>query len=264
MIKISDRLFSFPPHLVTTWEHIHSLEGKYQDNDNVTLTFHMNTGLYVELPALPKSTVDAIFVAFQNFHEHRHTIRLKLKNVLASSAMNFPLPEGPHLGMGLNMGLNMGMTTGMNLGIAVPLSMVSPLANPSSSLVPLVQNLRHNPELKDLPSLPSDLLEKIAHTARELYSQDPDLEMPTPIAGCHCMHCQLARAVQTGAEQAGEPVNEQELRFSNWHVHPLGASLYYVVSTMDPSQSFEVQLKPEITCSCQASACVHIEAVLRS
>jgi hypothetical protein len=250
MIKISERLFSFPPYLVTSWEHVSSLEGRHQPDEKVVLLFHMNTGLSVELPALAKSTVEAIFVAFQNYHEQRQIIRLKLKSALASSAMNFPLPLAEGSAMGL--------------GLAIPLSGLPNLASGASALMPLIQNLRHNPQLKDLPSLPSDLLEKIAYTARELFNQDPDTEMPTPVAGCHCMHCQMARAIQTGIEQAGERVDEHELRFSTWHIHSLSPVHYLVVSTNDPSQCFDVKLKPEIACSCGMPTCPHIEAVLRS
>lgn len=258
MIKITDRLFSFPPHLVTPWEQVSSIEGKSFSENETIVIFHMTTGLSIELPALPKDKVKAIFEAYELYHDQRALIKVRIRNTLTEPSAGLPGANIIPAPLSSN-------TTPPVMGVAIPLSMfheVSPLS--SASLSQLAQNLRHNPEMKDLPNLPQSLLEKIARTARDLFNEDSSFELPTPHAGCCCMHCQLARAAQCGLEQAGENVSEEDLRFSRWHIHPLSLDHFLVVSTENPSECFDVRLKPHVECSCKENGCAHIDAVLRS
>lgn len=256
MIKITDRLFNFPPFLITSWEHVSSLEGHLSTDSQVTLTFHMTSGVCVELPPLNRETADLAFKSFLNYQDQKNHLKQRLKHAFASSLLNNPLSNDPLLN------LQSSLFDGSFL--TLPLAQQQTNPSPFPSIDQIASNLKHNPEMKDLPAMPYELLKKIAQTARDIFGRDTSLELPTPHTGCHCMHCQIARAIHIGMEQAGSEVQENELRFSNWHIHLLKNDHFLVVNTSNPSECFDVKLKPKIECSCQMSTCAHIEAVLRS
>jgi hypothetical protein len=261
MIKITEHLFSFPPFLITSWEHVSSLEGHPGNEDKVVITFHMTTGLSVELPEISKESSQAVFQALINYHEHKQLIKQRLKNAIANSLMN--------QSFSIDSLLNPQNPSPDSSFMAIPFQIIgdmpNPTVNPSDfSLNHLTNNLRHNPQMKDLPVLPRELLKKIAQTARDLFNEKSSLELPAAHTGCHCMHCQIARAIQIGMEQADVEVQPSDLRFSQWHIHLLSNEHFLVVSTNDPSECFDVKLKPQIECSCAMPTCPHIEAVLRS
>lgn len=260
-MKITEHLFSFPPFLITSWEHVSSLEGHPNNENKVTLTFHMTTGLSVELPEISKESSDAVFQAFVNYHEHKQQIKQRLKQAISNSLMN--------QSFSIDSLLNSQNPALDSSFMAIPFQMFGDIPAPTTapaefSLNHLTNNLRHNPQMKDLPVLPRELLKKVAQTARELFNHHSSLELPMAHTGCHCMHCQIARAIQIGLEQAGVEVTANELRFSQWHIHLLSNEHFLVVSTTDPSECFDVKLKPQIECSCTKPTCAHIEAVLRS
>lgn len=240
-MKITDKYLSILPHLCVAWDQVSSIHGENLANGQVSLSLHLLSGKESRLPPVESSIAERIFLAFQSFQEKRDQIRLRIRQLPIA-------PESP-------------------LGLAMPISLIQNLANPLSSMEQIASNLKHNPQMSELPPLPHELLEKIAQTTRTLYqnSEISDaIDLPQPEPGCHCLHCQVARAVQGGMEHADMQVSEEDLKFTQWHIQANGPDNYFVTSAADPSERYRVQLKPSVYCSCEQPACPHIEAVLRS
>ena len=131
--------------------------------------------------------------------------------------------------------------------------------------------LQHNPEQANSPDLPPDILEKIAHLSKTLGIEDPNT-VPKPEPHCNCMHCQIARAMQTGLngelpetkEEQEEIVSDEDLKFKTWDVAQTGEKLYSVTNPLDAKEHYNVYLGDPIGCTCGENHCEHIRAVLNT
>ncbi|MFA6119258.1 MAG: hypothetical protein WCT85_03340 [Parachlamydiales bacterium] len=148
--------------------------------------------------------------------------------------------------------------TGLNLGL-------SSLTN--SSMDSLSYALQHNPEQKNSPNMPPDIIKKIANLAK-LFAEESNIDMPKPEPDCNCMHCQIAKALQIGAgvnpENLDEEVKEEDLKFRVWDIKEEGNKLYSVTNPLDTNEHYSVFLGTPIGCTCGKKNCEHIKAVLDS
>ncbi len=138
---------------------------------------------------------------------------------------------------------------------------------PMDNLESLSSAMQHNPEQKDSPDIPSEIINKIAKVAK-LFAEDASMDIPKPVENCNCMHCQIARALQIGngihPENLDEEVDEKELKFRDWDIFEEGSHLYKVVNRLDEKEYYNVFLKEPIGCTCGKKNCEHIKAVLNS
>lgn len=134
--------------------------------------------------------------------------------------------------------------------------------------------LQHNPEQAGAPDLPPQMLEKLGAIAKIIAPEDIE-NLPLPESNCNCMHCQIARAIQTSLhaptdqphihhEQEGELVSDAELQFPEWDITQTGDNLFSVVNHLDQSEKYNVFLGHPVGCTCGKAGCEHILAVLKS
>lgn len=132
--------------------------------------------------------------------------------------------------------------------------------------------LQHNPAQANMPSLPQEILSKIASIAKVI-AGDELQNMPKPEPHCNCPHCQLARAIRgpdAEKEQESAPlnqeevVNDQDLAFQQWDISKTGDQLYTVVNRLDMQEKYNVYLGNPVGCTCGHAGCEHILAVLKS
>lgn len=119
--------------------------------------------------------------------------------------------------------------------------------------------MQHDPSQSDLPLLPSDMLTKITSIMKALGVS----ELPNPENGvqdCHCIHCQLAKALQPETE---EEVSSADLRFRDWEITQKDTHLYHVVNPLDTAEYYDVFLGNPLGCTCGNKNCEHIRAVLK-
>jgi len=140
-------------------------------------------------------------------------------------------------------------------------------ALPTGGLESFTTAMQHNPEQKDSPDIPTDIINKIANIAK-LFAEEANMEMPKPVNGCNCMHCQISRALQVGMginpENLDEEVDEKDLKFRDWEIIEEGSHLYKVINPLDEKEHYSVFLKDPIGCTCGKKNCEHIKAVLNS
>lgn len=260
-MRITDRYFSFPPHIVCCFDQICCIEGKKVAEELLSLKVFLINGHKVQLPDLEENVAKKLFDAYQRFHDNRQILRVHLRSIsqaetkeeLQANSSKQAESQDPFSSI---------FRPAPTLFSAEQLFGPSPFGPPMEQMA---RHLRHNPEMKDLPSLPKDILERIANAAQLLLSHPEDAKKaPEPEIGCQCVHCQIARAIQQGLEHGYEPVTNEDLRLSTWHIKPIEDSRYLVENTLDPSHCHLVALKPSISCSCGDQNCQHIEAVLRS
>jgi hypothetical protein len=127
--------------------------------------------------------------------------------------------------------------------------------------------MQHNPDQKDAPSLPSDVIKKIANLAK-LFAEEANIDLPKPEANCNCMYCQIAKALQIGMgvhiENLDEEVSDADLMFRQWDIHEEKTDLYTVTNPLDQNEHYNVFLGNPIGCTCGKKNCEHIKAVLNS
>ena len=127
--------------------------------------------------------------------------------------------------------------------------------------------MSHNPEQKNAPDLPADVLKKIASVAK-IFADESNVDMPKPEADCNCTHCQIAKAMQiaNGAhpENLDEEVQDEELLFRLWDIQEDGEKLYTVINPLDKNEHYSVYLGNPIGCTCGVKNCEHIKAVLKN
>lgn len=127
--------------------------------------------------------------------------------------------------------------------------------------------MQHNPEQKNAPDIPLDVINKIANIAK-LFAEEANMDIPKPIDNCNCMHCQISRALQIGMgvnpENLDAEVDEKDLKFRDWDIFEEGTSLYRVVNPLDENEHYSVFLNDPIGCTCGQKNCEHIKAVLNS
>lgn len=129
--------------------------------------------------------------------------------------------------------------------------------------------VQHNPDQKDAPELPPEVLSKIALLAKTMSPQDL-ASLPQAEPHCNCPHCQITRAMQE-AIQNGDPVlsdeeavTEEDLRFRTWDIHKAADKLYVVTNPLNEKEKYNVYLGNPVGCTCGENGCEHVQAVLKS
>jgi hypothetical protein len=145
--------------------------------------------------------------------------------------------------------------------------------NPSSSLNPLgsidsiTSAMKHNPDQKDMPDLPKEVLKKII-TITKIFSDETLIDIPKPENNCNCSYCQIAKAMQlaTGVneENLDEDVSDADLKFKLWDIKEQGDKLFIVTNPLDTNESYSVFLGDPIGCTCGSKNCEHIKSVLKT
>ncbi len=124
--------------------------------------------------------------------------------------------------------------------------------------------MQHNPEQSDLPSIPPDVLKKIASIAH-VFGLGDSATLPKAEPHCHCVYCQVVRSLHGEPhEEAGEAVTDADLHFRNWDIQQTAKQLYTVTNPLDPNEHYNVFLGTPLGCTCGEKNCEHIRAVLNS
>ncbi len=130
----------------------------------------------------------------------------------------------------------------------------------------LMTTLQHNPEQKNTPPIPSEVLEKISAMTKGLLPEDTS-SLAQPESNCQCPHCQIMRAVLNQPQDAApveEEVSDEDLKFRLWDIKQEGDSLYCVSNPLDHKEHYSVFLGNPLGCTCGQKNCEHIQAVLKS
>jgi hypothetical protein len=127
--------------------------------------------------------------------------------------------------------------------------------------------MQHDPQQKDAPDLPADIIKKIAGVAK-IFAEETNIDFPQPEKNCNCMHCQIARALQISAgvnpENLDENVNDDDLKFRVWDIKEENNKLFSVTNPLDQTEHYSVFLGEPLGCTCGKKNCEHIKAVLKS
>jgi hypothetical protein len=230
-VLITDRFISIPPKVSVSWREITSL---YMRDEGLHLL--LKGGELVVLHDLSDEMIDKIF--------HHHALHLDRRAEERHREVMGPL--------GRLMQLPEGTESVVRIGFA-----------PLDAMGMMVQ---HNPDQKDAPPLPNDLIEKISGVLRLLSPDDPDA-LPKPEGNCYCFHCQIARSIQPAAEkdeEIDEEINPSELSFSDWEVQEAGDKLFSVTNKLNKEERYSVYLGTPVGCTCGRENCEHIVSVLKS
>ncbi|NGX56832.1 MAG: hypothetical protein K1060chlam5_01078 [Candidatus Anoxychlamydiales bacterium] len=196
--------------------------------DNLLIINLKNTKS-IEIPNLPKQIIETIFNSHAKFIENKN--------------------DSPPLNPFSNMGLS--MNSGSNL----------------SSIDSITSAMKHNPDQKDMPDIPKEVLKKIA-TITKIFSDEASIDIPKPEANCNCPYCQISKAMQiaTGVniENLDEDVSEEDLKFRLWDIKEHGDKLYLVTNPLDHNEKYSVFLGDPIGCTCGSKNCEHIKSVLKT
>lgn len=229
-MKITSHILSIPPYLSTTWKNIASLHIKPVGN-LFTLTVVLNTQVQVEIPGLNKETIDEIFEAHARSAEEEKTPE------------KHPF-DGP-------------------FSFSLPMNGVEKEGGLAD--FDFKTSIEHNPEQKDLPDIPEDVLKKITTIAKAFGIEDLSA-FSNPQPDCNCVYCQVARALNgSSKKEVEEVVSDEDLKFrANWDVEQKDEKLYKVTNTLDPNETYNVFLGTPLGCTCGSKNCEHIRAVLQS
>ena len=227
-MKINNQVLSIPPYISTAWENVASLHVESRSG-KLLLMLSLINGQIIEVPGLHPGLIKAVFAAHANFVEVDHQKRSN-PTVSAEQVFTFGFPLQP------------------------------------TSFETATPTLEHNPQLADTPDLPPSFLKKIAELSRKLGFKTSSFIEPEP--HCNCMHCQIAKAMQSGLHE--ETVNEEEivtdedLKFRTWDILQAGDKLYTVSNPEDTQEKYNVYLGEPVGCTCGNPHCEHIRAVLSS
>ncbi|HSW72668.1 MAG TPA: hypothetical protein VLG44_04610 [Chlamydiales bacterium] len=225
-MRITRKILNLPPYISTSWQNVASLYVE-ERVDGQILIVELHNGSRVEIPGLDQALIEAIF--------ETHT---KVLEEEAPRALE-PFPRREEM-----MPFRFGIGTGMDA----------------------VSAMHHNPEQKDAPQLPAEILTKIINVARVLGIFDPHT-LPKPEPHCNCVHCQIARGLhgQIGhSENFDAEVKDDELKFRLWDIKQTAEKLYTVSNPSDSKEIYNVFLGDPIGCTCGQKNCEHIRAVLNS
>lgn len=261
-MKITPKILSIPPYISTTWSQIQTLYMLEKE-----LVVRLTDGVTIFIPDLNDSEIKAIFTHHLTFTEntpsHPNAFHppspFHFFHTLSPSQIATPSPTQGHEGM-----------TAMHLNF--------------DSMESLSSALHHNAEQAHMPSLPSEILQKIAAIAKIMTPGDTQ-QLPKPEPHCNCPHCQIARAIhgqieretsepqmalkhhekEEGGEKGGEEsVTEKDLTFQQWEILQLDDKLYSVANRLDLLETYRVYLGHPVGCTCGILGCEHILAVLKS
>ncbi|MBJ7449429.1 MAG: hypothetical protein JHC93_03610 [Parachlamydiales bacterium] len=230
-MKINEKVFCFPPYISTTWDHIRSLQVETDPISRTDLlVVTLADNVKVKIPHLDQKILQAIFAAHLKFIENGAE-----EKIVSQGSQSTGIP------------FKLGIGNLENLGAA----------------------LQHNPEQKDMPDMPADMLEKITSIAK-IVGPEEAMNMPKPEYGCNCLHCQIAKAIHNTlpqdeiASNEEDEVTEEDLRFKVWDIMQNGEKLYTVTNPLDAQEQYNVYLGDPVGCTCGDKNCEHIHAVLKS
>ena len=135
--------------------------------------------------------------------------------------------------------------------------------------------MQHNPEQKNAPDMPKEVLDKIVAVTQALGIEQQVVELPPAEPHCNCFYCQISRAlhhengeslVQAPKEEVIE-VSDDDLKFrDDWMVRPVENStdVYTVVNPDNEQEQYSVYLGEPIGCTCGEKNCMHVRSVLNS
>lgn len=234
-MKINSKVLSIPPFISTSWENVSSL---HMDENKTTLIIALKTGNKVTIPNLPGHVIDEVFSAHTEFLEHQsHT-----PNNISGPLSIGMLPSN----IGGNMMVGMENFSGL---------------------------MQHDPNQKDAPPLPKEILSKIANVAKALGLDFGAFNLPEGEPHCNCPYCQIAKSMNGHknkheivghASVEEEQVSDADLSFREWDIRQLGEKLYQVSNPFNVSEQYQVYLGTPVGCTCGRNNCEHIIAVLNS
>jgi len=231
-MKITNKILSIPPHISTSWNEVSSLS---YDEKSKTLTVNLKDKSQSLVPHLSKEDANKVFEAHQQFLENPSS------NL---TSPNTP-PKGPFGPVGFSL----------------------PLSEDGGAIEGLGAAMQHNPDQKDGPDLPAEMLAKISTVAKAL-GLDKIENLPEPEPHCNCFHCQMARAMHKKShieeENEADAVSDDELKFRTWDIEQKTDKLYIVTNPLDKKEKYNVFLGHPIGCTCGHNNCEHIKAVLNS
>lgn len=233
---INSNILHIPPFISTSWKSVASIH-----MNGTSLVIVLTLGHSVSIPNLQSGTIEQIFGMFSSYMEKGVT-QEKIQNPLAQALLN-----------------------------ANEIGSDSPFRFGFSPMDGIGSALQHNQAQANSPDLPAEILDKIAAIAK-IVSPDDQAALPKPEPHCNCMHCQIARAINSGAqsqreeepEQTEPVVNDDELNFQTWEIQQTGNQMYTVTNKIDSLEKYTVYLGNPVGCTCGNSGCEHILAVLKS
>ena len=241
-IKITNTILSIPPHISSRWEFIQSLrvqEGK--------LIITLKDGSSCPIPSLTQEEISTIFSAFASNAHSLEEDEKKKEDLLKKDLSQ------------LVDGIKRGFSDFMNL-----------ISKQGGSPLGFAKALEHDPSNAHLAPLPPEAKKRV-EMLLQIVPEDEILSMHEPVPHCNCMYCQVQRLLREALfkkkhliEDEGEPVEESELKFTEWDVESLGDNLYIVRSKLNPQEEYRVFLGEPLGCTCGKANCEHIIAVLRS
>jgi hypothetical protein len=236
-MKITDKIISIPPYISTSWEKVSSM---YKKDDDLVVC--LKDGTNVTIPHLSEEVITQLFTNHAVFLE-QHPVEQK--------------PQHSHLPNALSN---------------VDQLMQMPLKIVFGTLESVAQALQHNPNQRNLPPLPPEIISKVSALGRIIPPEDIQA-MPPAEKKCMCMYCQIIRILKGESSDHDsdersqgnieEIVTDEELRFEEWDIQPTGEKMYLVTNKLDPSEQYTVFLGDPIGCTCGKPHCEHIIAVLR-
>ncbi len=234
-MKITKKLLSIPPFLVTPWENVVSVQLEKE-----TLLVGLADGSRASIPGLESKAIANIFAIYEQHLEEEPSFD-SLSPFENSSETAHPA------------------TSALN---SFRFGITGPEGFPGLPAV-----MQHDPALMDGPDLPAELLEKVAGIARVVASEEiPDLPKAEP--HCNCPHCQFTRVLKGETREISESlqeeiVSDEELSFREWDIEESGEKMYCVRNPLDAKEEYQVYLGDPVGCTCGESNCEHIKHVLR-
>ncbi|MGA8163819.1 MAG: hypothetical protein WB791_02200 [Waddliaceae bacterium] len=240
-MKINNKIFSLPPHISTSWGNIISLHMKES-----TLVVTLRGGEVVQIPDLSSKVLETIFDTHAIYLEDKG--KQEAQKIQSTGPFSFKQLQGELGDLEFPFRLGIGSIDGWGAA------------------------LQHNPSQADTPDLPEEVLQKIRAIAK-IIAPDDAMATPKPEPHCNCIHCQIARAINSGLEMTDiyqkdedrqEEVNDEELRFQQWDIQQTDEQLYTVTNRLDVEEKYRVFLGHPVGCTCGREGCEHILAVLKS
>lgn len=239
-MKINHKIFSLPPYISTTWSQVNALHMKGN-----SLIVSLMEGETVTIPNLQEELLESIFTAHTAFLEEKTKEKAKPSK---GTLFSFLAPQGE----------------------AHPFDF--PLKFGIGNMENWITALQHNPAQANFPPLPEEVLDKVRSIAKLIAPEDP-IAAPKPEPHCHCMYCQIARAIHQGLgltdiygkdNEYVEEVADHELSFQQWDIEQQNEKLYKVTNRLDHKEHYNVYLGQPVGCTCGKQGCEHILAVLKS
>lgn len=228
-MKINNQVLSIPPYISTSWKNINSI--LVDQSGNLVILLHTNAK--ISIPNLEKSIINVIFDAHAKYLEKEESDRRQKTNPTFSMGIPLKIGEGA-----------------------------------DSAFESLGSAMQHNPANSNAPDLPEEVLNKIAAISKVMGIDNPEL-FPKAEPHCNCIHCQIAKAIRgeakdDQAEELGEEVTEEDLKFKTWEINQTGEQLYVVSNPLNANEKYTVFLGEPLCCTCGAKNCEHIRAVLNT